>query len=172
MTPPPLPQLTQKLLSQLQHEETLLFQARAALVAIHQALRTSNLPGVFRAQHDHQQLTQDLETAAQEREETAFTIAKQVGLPAKTFTLSQLAAVLPTQESTPLIAVRDRLQTVTREITELQKRNANILQTLRSYFRSVLSGLTGDDDSSGAVRYGPSGVRVDASAGSGFLARG
>jgi len=156
----------------LRHEENLLLQARCALAEIHRALRASDLPAVFRAQHQHQILQQELAESAHTREEAAFALATFLNVPAKGISISLLTTKLTPALSAPLISIRDRLQTLTGEILELQRRNANLLDSLRSYFRSVLSGLTDEGDSTGTGRYGPSGVRLGSTAGSGLLARG
>ncbi len=164
--------LTEQLLLSLRHEEHLLLQARCALAEIHRALRASDLPAVFRAQHQHQSLQQELTEIAHTREEAAFALATFLDLPAKGISISLLSTKLSPANSAPLVSLRDRLQTLTGEILELQRRNANLLNSLRSYFRSVLSGLTDEGDSNGTGRYGPSGVRLGNAVGSGLLAHG
>jgi hypothetical protein len=83
--------------------------------------------------------------------------------------LSAIAARLPAPEAGELLAAGRRLARATADLRALQRRNATLINQLRSYFRGVMSALTVADD---PVRYGPSGTRLSPAVTTGIHTRG
>lgn len=162
MPPTPAPnhqQLTERLLGHLRHEESLLHASKECLTAVHHALRQGNLKALDAARPHQEILAADLHDAAQARGQVTAELAQSLGLPPENPSLGELADRLPVAPARELLAVRESLRVVLNDVVELQWANANLVQTLRSYFRGVLSGLTTPDVPT-TTRYGPTGGRL------------
>lgn len=164
--PSRLPEL---FLDRLRVEERLLREAADSLAEVHSALRRGDLASVGAARTRQESLAAALREATIAREDAAARLAAAVGLPAAGLTLSALAARLPEPLAGELQATRDRLTALTTELADRQRRNANLVGYLRSYFRSVLTALTAPG---GPTRYGPAGACLPAAAGPALQARG
>ncbi len=150
--------MTERLLGHLRHEESLLHVSKECLTAVHHALRQGDLKALDAARPQQEQLAADLREASQARAQVAAELAISLGLSPQNPALGDIADRLPLAPGRELRAVRDDLRAALGEVVELQRANANLVQTLRSYFRGVLSGLTTPEASS--TRYGPTGGRL------------
>lgn len=152
-------QVTERLLGHLRHEELLLQTSKETLLGVHHALRKGDLGALHAAQPHQEKLARDLHEASARRGLAAEDLAAALGLPPAGLSLTDFADRLPPTLGKQLRDVRDRLRDVVAEVVELQRANANLVQTLRSYFRGVLSGLTSAETPS-PTRYGPTGGRL------------
>jgi hypothetical protein len=164
---PPHP-LADTLLRHLGREESLLRATLTGVTAVCAALRRGDLAAAFDASAQ-QALAPQLRETADDRTAAATALAREVGLVGEVLTLTALAAKLPAPHAAELLAARERLAALTAEVSAVQARNANLITSLRSYFRGVLSDLTAPD---APLRYGPSGSRLEPSTGVGVQARG
>lgn len=155
VTPSPRP-LVQALLARLQLEETVLQSARQTAMRLYAALRKGDVPGVEALQPEQEGLAVSLKAQAADRESAAAALAAALGLP-PTASLTELAAPLSPPLAEAVLAARDRLRDLTRQVEQFQSANANLISHLRSYFRGVLNGLT---DETPPPRYGPTGAAV------------
>jgi hypothetical protein len=162
--------LTTSFLQHLDAEEQLLHDALAVAVDLYTALRKGDLAPLKSAQPRQEQLALDLRSGADRREAAANRLARALGFPPEGLTLSSLAKRLGEPAATRILAARERLSTITAQLTDFQQRNANLIHHLRSYFRSVLSALTKTSDV--PVRYGSSGARLTPGFGAAIQARG
>lgn len=156
------------LLRRLEREEALLRAALAGVTAVSEALRQGDLANAFDASAQ-QALATELHAAANERAAAATALGRELGLSGEAVTLANLAAKLPEQHASELLAARERLTALTAEIAAIQARNANLITHLRSFFRGVFSELTAPD---APLRYGPSGSRLEPVTGAAVQARG
>lgn len=115
-------------------------------------------------------LVSGLQGRAEERARAAVAVAEYVGMPTGTCTLKSLAAKLTDPWAGELNALRSRFHVLTREIAELRDRNANLIESLRVFFRGLSSGLISGSNT--PVRYGPSGARLGSALSAGFSASG
>lgn len=162
MLPTPVPnfqQATERLLGHLRHEAALLSTSKETLLGVHHALRQGDLKALAAAQPHQEKLAADLHDASARRATVADEMAGSLGLPRGNPSLTDLADRLPPTLAKQLREVRDQLRAVVAEVVELQRANANLVQTLRSYFRGVLSGLATAETPS-TTRYGPTGGRL------------
>jgi hypothetical protein len=151
----------QALAARLRDEERLVRDSVAAAEELFSGLRRGDAAAVEAGRARHEDLANRLTAAAAERAR----IVRDLGAPA---TISELIALLPEPEASELRAVQTSLAAAATELAGLQRRNANLVQHLRSYFRGVLTALTAPD---GPVRYSPSGARL-APGGGAIQARG
>lgn len=158
-TVPNLQQSTERLLGLLRHEALLLATSKECLLGVHHALRTGDLTALQAAQPHQEKLAADLRDASARRTVAADDLANTLGIPGGDVALTDLADRLPPPLARQLRDVRDTLRNVVAEVVELQRANANLVHTLRSYFRGVLSGLAAADAPS-TTRYGPTGGRL------------
>lgn len=135
---------------------------------MHAALRRGDLAAVEGLRAHQESLAASLHAAGAERAEGAARLAAELGLAADA-TLSALAECLPGPAASELRELRPRLAAAAAELGDLQRRNANLIGHLRSYFRDVLADLTAAD---APVRYGPSGARLAAAGGTAVHASG
>jgi hypothetical protein len=126
---------------------------------LHAALRAGNLSAARDLTDKQNKNAVAIYTAGTARTKEAAALAASLGLPAG-LPLLALAEKVAAELSTELRAARERLTKLTSELEAIQTRNANLLAHLRSFFRGVLSDLTGDDT---PARYGPSGQWLTAS---------
>lgn len=152
-------QLTERLLGHLRHEEFLLQTSKETLLGVHHALRKGDLNALNAAQPHQEKLARDLHDASARRGVAATEIAVALRLRPDGLSLTDIADRLPPTLATQLRDIRDKLRDVVAEVVELQRANANLVQTLRSYFRGVLSGLTSAETPT-PTRYGPTGGRL------------
>jgi hypothetical protein len=136
---------------------------------LHTALLNGDLAGARAISERQGAHATALTAAAVDRAASANALAGVLGLPADGLTLATLAAKLPEPMAAQVLAARARLLVVTSELAEFQVRNANLLNHLRSFFRGVLSDLTGFD---APLRYGPSGSRLGPATGVAIQVRG
>ncbi len=168
MTYPPSSPSAAELLDHLTEEECLLREMLDGLLRLNAALR-SGAPAAIAAATEHTDL---LAASAAERAEArraaAERLARAAGLPPEGVTLAALAAALP-DDADALYAVRDRLSAQTAEVRAAERRNANLVRHLRSYFSGVLAVLTAAD---APTRYGPTGANLAPALGGSLQARG
>ena len=158
------------LLDQLRAEESLLGETLVSLTELTDALRRGDLATVNAARPRQESLATALADRARCRTAAATSLAEAVGLPATTnLTLAVLAAHLPDPTAKGLLASRDRLANLVAKISEYQRRNANLIRHLRSYFRGVMAVLAAAD---APIRYGPSGANLAPRAGAMIQVRG
>jgi FlgN protein len=171
MHPPQSPAtLAESFLRHLQAEEQLLRDALASLSDVYESLRQGDLAAVAVERPQQQQLALALQAAEATRSNLARDLAQAVELPvAERLTLTAIAERLPEPWAAELRASRERLTAVTGELSELHRRNANLIGHLRSYFRGVLTALTVPDV---PVRYGSSGGRLNPGSSAAIQARG
>ncbi|MDB5307478.1 MAG: FlgN protein [Gemmataceae bacterium] len=165
---PPCP-LTADLLDHLRDEESLLREALASLTDLFAALRRGDLNAVNATRPRQESLAAALSHRHPTRAAAAARLAEAVGLPPADLTLSILAAHLPSDAASGLLAARDRLADLAAQLKEYQRRNAILIRHLRSYFRGVMSALAGAD---APVRYGPSGSSLTPKTGTMIQTRG
>lgn len=157
MPVPPSPRpLVQALLAHLQREESVLQSTRQTAMRLYTALRKGNLPEVESLRPEYEQAAAGLKAQAADRETAATALAGVLGLPA-TASLTELAGPLSPPLAEAVLAARDRLRGLTRQVEQFQSANANLISHLRSYFRGVLDGLA---DEPPPPRYGPTGAAV------------
>lgn len=169
-TPIPSEPLVEQLLQHLAVEEQLLGQALELAAEHHETLKSGNFAPLKTYQPRQEELAEALRTAADRREAAAILLGRALGLPAEGLTLAKLAARLGEPEADRIAAVRGRLSRLTAKLGEFQKRNANLIRHLRSFFRSVLSALTKTSDV--PVRYGASGACLTPAYGASIKTRG
>ena len=145
------------LLEHLRAEEALLGRALAVLTDLHAAVRGGDLSAIEAARPQLDAITAATTARRAERDAVAAEVAAAVGLPPEHVTLSALADCLPEPAAGGLRAARDRLARLAAELTACQRRNANLISYLRSFFRGALSG-TADPP----ARYGRSGAAIPA----------
>lgn len=155
----PLDRLAESLVQHLQDEETLLRQAVASLSEVSDSLRKGDLATLAAARVGHESLAAALQQAAASRQASAEALAAAIGVPADRLTLKALANRLPDPWAAALGEARTRLTAAATELSALQRRNANLINCLRSYLRAALSAADGP------VRYGPSGAKLTTAAG-------
>jgi hypothetical protein len=153
--------LTETFLQHLSSEESLLLDALANVTAVHLALRQGDLPSAETFSTQQSDLGAALGEAAARRSTSARELAHELGLADKELTLSAIAAKLPEPQAAEVRAARERLVAVTNQLATIHTQNANLIGHLRSYFRSVLSGLAAPD---APQRYGRSGSRLESAA--------
>jgi hypothetical protein len=166
--PPPHPSLAQ-FLRQLAREEALLRDALANVVEVNEALRRGDAAAALVASERPESIAAAQREAAEARAASAAALARELRLDGESLTLSRIAANLPEVQAAEVLTARDRLAAVARELAAVQTRNANLLEHLRSFYRGVLSGVTGLD---APRRYGPSGGPLDPSAGGAIRTQG
>lgn len=169
MLPTTAPQLVDELLDRLTEEEALLRDALASLADLHSALCRGELEAINAIRPRQEAVAAALTDRAGVRSAAAAALAAAVGLAPGGLTLSALAARLPGPTGAGLLAARDRLASVAAEVGNFQRRNANLITYLRSYFRCVLSVLAVGD---APVRYGPTGTCLSPTAGATIRTRG
>lgn len=154
--PPPEPSRpSAALLDRLRAEEELLRRALAVLTELHTAVRRGNLAATDAARPALDEITAATHAERAARDAVAAGLAAAVGLPPARVTLSALADHLPEPDAGDLRAARDRLATLAAELTQCQRRNANLISYLRSYLRGALSGAVPPP-----ARYGRSGAAL------------
>lgn len=168
MQHPPEP-LTASFVQLLHTEERLLGEAREGLLGVHESLRRGDFAALEAVRPQQELLASALRDAESRRTELACELAAVLGLPANQLTLRALAERLPGPVAGELEAARERLTAATAALADVQRRNANLVGHLRSFFRGVLADLTAAD---GPVRYGPSGGRLAPAAGAAIQASG
>jgi hypothetical protein len=146
----------------LAREESLLREALANVTKVNEALRRGDATAALAASERQEAIAAAQHEAASARSASAAALAREIGLGGESLTLSRVAASLPEAQAAQVHAARDRLGAVARELAAAQGRNANLLEHLRSFYRGILSGLTGSD---APRRYGPSGGPLDPGAG-------
>lgn len=157
-TPPnDLQKMTSRLRDFLLREEEVLRHSQESLSRVHKALRRGDLVSLDTARVEQERLASDLRELSTGRMDAARILAHAVGVPVESPALTEIADRLPTGLATEIQTLRDRMRSTVGEVVELQKTNANLIQTLRSYFRGVLSGLTAPET---PTRYGPTGGRL------------
>lgn len=157
MPDPEPPRPSAALLDHLQAEEDLLGRALAVLTGLHAAVRGGDLSAIEAARPPLDEITAATHARRAERAGVAAELAAAVGLPPEDITLSALADRLPEPDAADLRAARDRLAHLAGELAACQRRNANLICYLRSFFRGALSG-TADPP----ARYGRSGAAIPA----------
>ena len=157
------------LLDQLRAEETLLGETLVCLTGLTDALRRGDLAAVHAARPRMESQAAALADRARCRTAAATSVAAAIGLPAANLTLAILAGHLPDPTAAGLLAARDRLANLVAKIAEYQRRNANLIRHLRSYFRGVMAVLAAAD---APIRYGPSGANLALRAGAMIQVRG
>lgn len=167
---PQLSPLTASFLQQLDAEEQLLNEALAVATDIYSALRQGKLAPIKDTQPRQEQLASALKLGANRREVAAMRLGRALGLSPEGLTLTSLANRLDESAANRILKARERLSSLTAQLTDFQQRNANLIHHLRSYFRSVLSALTKTSDI--PVRYGSSGARLTPGFGAAIQARG
>jgi hypothetical protein len=167
---PQLNPLTASFLQHLDTEEQLLRDALTVAADLYASLRKGDLAPIKITQPRQEQLAAALRMGSDRREAAAIRLAQALGLPPEGLTLSVLAKHLGEPVSTRILAARERLSAITKQLMDFQQRNANLIHHLRSYFRSVLSALTKTSDV--PVRYGSSGARLTPGFGAAIKARG
>jgi hypothetical protein len=153
--------LADSLVKLLAREEALLRAALDGAADLYDALRKGDLPAALGAS-TQDALATELRAAADARAVAAAALARAAGIGAENPSLKELAATLGPPHAAELLAARDRLAAVAADLSEVQSRNANLVNHLRSFFRGVLSDLT----PAAPARYGPSGSRVGTLGGS------
>jgi hypothetical protein len=156
-------------LKHLEREEELLRAALVNVSELHAALLQGDLAGAQAVSERQGAHAAALVAAAVDRTASANALAGALGLPADGLTLAALATKLPEPLAAQVLTARAKLLTVTTELAAFQTRNANLLGHLRSFFRGVLSDLTGFD---APLRYGPSGSRLQPATGVAIQVRG
>jgi FlgN protein len=152
-----LQQMTNRLRDLLVREEEVLKNSRESLTRVHLALRRGDLESLDTARVEQERLAADLRDLSTGRMDAVRILAHAVGVPVERPALTEIADRLPSAQATELQSLRARMRTTVGEVVELQKTNANLVQTLRSFFRGVLSGLTAPET---PTRYGPTGGRL------------
>ncbi|QEL13795.1 flagellar protein FlgN [Limnoglobus roseus] len=156
---PNFQQLTERLLGHLRQEELLLRTSKECLLGVHDALRQGDLNALQVAQPHQEKLAADLRGASEQRATAATAISQSLGLSGGNVTLSELADRLSPTLARQLRDARESMRDALADVVELQRANANLVQTLRSYFSGVLSGLS-SADAPASTRYGPTGGRL------------
>lgn len=156
---PPLEALIPSFLAQLFAEEELLQTARNVSAELFAVLRKGDLAAIEPALPRQDELSVALRAACENRESAAIQLACALDLPTQHLTLTRLAGRLGPPHAAALLAARKRLTALAAELAEFQRRNANLIHYLRSYFRGVLAALTKTAEV--PVRYGASGVRLN-----------
>lgn len=136
---------------------------------MYEALRCGDLAAAEALRSRQEVLAVSLHAAGMDRTEAAEQLAGALGLTANRLTLSLLADHLPEPAASELRGLRERLRDAAGDLAALQRRNANLIGRLRSYFRDVLADLTAAD---APVRYGPSGARLAPAGGAAIQANG
>lgn len=164
MTPNPSPA---ELLDHLADEERLLAESLAGLLKLTAALRSGDPVAIADATDGADLLAAAAADRATARQLAADELAQAVGLPAGA-TLAALAAALP-GHAAALLDARARLAGLAAEVRAAERRNANLVRHLRSYFRGVMAVLTAAD---APTRYGRTGANVAPPPAGTLLARG
>ena len=154
---PPLRPLVDTLLARLRDEEAAVRATLAAATAVNAAIRGGDMAAVTAAQPELESLAARLRDASAARTPAAESLAAAVGLPAAGLKLAALAGRLPDLFAAELRAARNSLAAAARDLADVQRRNANLAQHLRSYCQGVLSALAAPNRPS---RYGPAGTMV------------
>lgn len=149
--PPPWTALVDRLAA----EEAVLRDTLGALSELHAAVRRADHPAIAAARPRQERLLTLAAERAAARSTAAAELAVAVGLSPAGVTLSALADRLPEPAAAGLRAARDRLAALAAEISSSQRRNANLVCYLRSYFRGALTGSAGLP-----ARYGRDGSAV------------
>jgi hypothetical protein len=156
-------------LQRLAREESLLREALATVTEVNEALRRGDPATALAASERQEAIAAAQREAADARAASAAALARELRLGGEGLTLSRIAANLPEEQASDVLAARDRFAAVARELAAVQTRNANLLEHLRSFYRGVLSGLTGSD---APRRYGPSGGALEPAAGGAIRTQG
>jgi predicted component of type VI protein secretion system len=146
------------LLDHLRAEEALLGRALTVLTDLHAAVRGGDLSATEAARPPLDEITAATTERRAARDAAAAELAAAVGLPPEHLTLSALADRLPGPAAGELRAARDRLARLADELAACQRRNANLICYLRSFFRGALAG-TADPP---ARYYGRTGAAIHA----------
>jgi hypothetical protein len=169
-SPRQLDPLTVSFLQHLDTEEGLLQESHSLAASLYDTLRQGQLATIKELQPRLAQLAVSLRATASKRETDGRDLCLVLNIPPEQFTLSKLAERIGEPHASRLLAARERLDQLTTQIADLQHRNANLIQHLRSYFRSVLSALTKTTDY--PIRYGASGTCLNPGFGAAIQARG
>ena len=159
-----------RLLDLLRDEERVLASSRDALLDLRAALRRGKLDAVKELLQHHAGLSAMAAKVADERAATAYELGLLHGLSKSECTLRALADHVAEPWAGLFRHSRDRLTALANEIRAAQHGNAILLETLRSFFRDVLTGLA--PEAVTPVRYGPSGARLGPVLAAGFAASG
>lgn len=149
--------LTDRLSDFLRREEEVLRGSQESLRRVQQALKQGDLDSLHQARIEQERLTADLRDISTGRMDAVRVLAHAVGVPVLNPALTEITDRLPSGSAEELRLMRDRLRATVSEVVELQKTNATLIQSLRSFFRGVLSGLSGPE---APARYGPTGGRL------------
>ena len=152
-----LKELTQRLREYLRREDAFLQESKEALARVHQALKHGDLAQLDQARIEQERLAAELREVSTQRMDAVRVLAHAVGVPMEKPALKDISERLPTDSATELLEIRERLRATVSEVIALQKSNATIVQSLRSFFRGVLSGLSAPET---PTRYGPTGARL------------
>jgi hypothetical protein len=150
-------------------EESLLRDALANVVEVNEALRRGDPAAALAGSERQESIAAAQREAAEARAASVAALARELRLGGENLTLSRIAASLPEAQAAEVRAARDRLAALARELAAVQTRNANLLEHLRSFYRGVLSGVTGFD---APRRYGPSGGPLEPAAGGAIRTQG
>jgi flagellar biosynthesis/type III secretory pathway chaperone len=153
----PLRDLTRRLRENLTREDAFLQESKVALARAHSALKHGNLAQLDQARIEQERLAAELRDVSTQRMDVVRVLAHAVGVPMDSPSLKDISDRLPPESARELLEIRDQLRSTVREVITLQKSNATIIQSLRSFFRGVLSGLTAPET---PTRYGPTGARL------------
>lgn len=170
--PPTCPPIhpADRLLELLREEEQLLESTRLSLNELRMALRRGKMDTLKTIIHHQNALADQLRVIADERSLTANELGWMYGIPKANCTLKNLSKALSDPWSSQFIAIRARLNDLTIEIKKIRDANAILLDSLRFFFRDVLTSLTPEPAT--PIRYGPSGARIGSALATGFAGNG
>ncbi len=154
----------------LAREEAHLLVALAALRHVRSALLAGDWGALPRLLAEHGRLAAGVEGLARDRAAFQEALAPLAGVPKGEVTVRAVARALPADLAAPLLAARDRLETLAREAERLARDNGALLGYSLDFFRRLFEALTGSGEDVG--RYGPGGRRQGGGCGPLIQARG
>lgn len=131
-------------------EEKLLTIAIMQHHVLLETIRSGNLNQLHELNREMDSLATRVRAASEER-------AAALALFEPGMTLEQLAAKLPEPWCSEFRSARARLADLVDQFQASQRRAANLVASVRSYFQGVLSGFT---EAGGTPRYGRTGARL------------
>lgn len=153
-------QLLEQLKHELEQESAILTQACRITASIYLVLTNGKLIDLNQKQVEQEEITLQLRHQALRRQLIVEALVEYLHLPKGVeYTLRDLISHFPIRAQEHFFDLSLQIQKELKHFQEIQSRNATLIETLRSYFRSVISDLS---DTATLTRYDLKGQRVGA----------